>query len=600
MNDGVDGLAWVEKGELRVRDPASPSGKQASVVPCPGVELYVGGQRILREHRVLQSSVVTVRLGGKEPVKRVVPSVSKDRLTANVKVILEPGYTVRLPDQGPANRLVLRANKEPLIPTVEPEEVITALNVAGVIYGIDEQACKVACERPGESITVAHGLAATEGKAGNILFLVELKNVVELPLDRDRVDFRDAVRIPHVRAGQRIAVKQNPVEGIPGRGVTGDVLPCHRVYDPPFVAGEGVHMVTEGEQQYAVASRPGLPRFDKASGSISVETTYRHRGDVDLSSGNIRFVGNLVVDGDVKEDMRVWCDGDQRVGGQVTGASLRALGAVRIRGNLFKSSVEAGLDPLAVKEIRENLQRIEEIADEVRAVETGLRKRLAEAIGDEGAQNVELSSLKTVGAALQKRYADVLKEIVVKLRRIGEELPFDGIAWRLGKMVEHLETGWATFDRLYEAGLLAEDLRTGVIDGVGQGESDVILPYAQNSTVKATRDIIVEGQGAFYTTLVAGRSIKIGGNPGVMRGGEAWAAHSIEVNEAGGVGSVATTLKVGPGGHVAVRLLHPDTVISVGNMHFTAADTLRSVKASVKGGELVIAHAGGILPLTSP
>lgn len=153
--------------------------------------------------------------------------------------------------------------------------------------------------------------------------------------------------------------------------------------------------------------------------------------------------------------------------------------------------------------------------------------------------------------------------------------------------------GTGVFDktRAIVAGL--NDARTWIAMELMKGKSDVAVPYVQSSTIEASRDIIVSGQGAFYATLIAGRAIKVSGSPGLVRGGEAKARELIQVNTAGGQGAAPTLLTVPPDGKIQGQTILPNTVLKVGPLSFRTENTLQAVKASLQNGRLVVVTATG-------
>lgn len=589
----VHGLAWVEDGKVRVRNPL-PGGLPATITPCQQGEVLVSGKRICDAAEVREESVIEVRLPGKEPRVQISSEVSKSKLEAQVCVTLEDGYSAHLKDLPPANRLVLEVLHEPVPGRVEPDQVLLALESIGVTFGLDQDACRRACLQAGEKVTVARGQGPVPGKDGSIEFLVAMEAVVDLPLDAAKVDFRDVVKIPDVKAGQRIALKRDPVPGVPGRGVTGESILPPKTLDPKFKAGKGIEIQTEGACHHAVATLSGHPRFTRNTGTVSVEPLLSHRGDVDLSSGNLRFSGSLTITGSVLDGMKVECEGNQEIHGQVTGAKLKAWGSIRVGGNVFKSSVAAGIDSAAAMRADSLLGQVEALVSEVHGLEKQVRQRLIENLGDSRAGAVDLSSLASVNALVEQQYLSRVSAYLTRLYKDGAELLRSEIAARIRSTREFVIAPGPVFDRLYEIGQIVAEVRAWIKDELTKGESDVMLPYVQNSTVEASRDIIIAGQGAFYSTLTSGRSIKVRGTPGLIRGGEARAKELIEVNEAGGLGSAATVLGVTETGSITAGTLYANTVLSVGGFQIRTENTLYSVRAAVAGDELTVTSSSGV------
>ena len=58
-------------------------------------------------------------------------------------------------------------------------------------------------------------------------------------------------------------------------------------------------------------------------------------GDVDVSIGNISFVGSIIVRGTIRSGFKVEAEGDIEVWGNVEAATVQSQGNVIIRGNIW-------------------------------------------------------------------------------------------------------------------------------------------------------------------------------------------------------------------------------------------------------------------------
>ena len=81
--------------------------------------------------------------------------------------------------------------------------------------------------------------------------------------------------------------------------------------------------------------------------SINVLPVFEVNGDLDLKTGNIDFIGNVLIRGNVPSGYTVKAGGDIHVMGLVEGAHLIAGGSVHISGGIaggMRGSLEAGID----------------------------------------------------------------------------------------------------------------------------------------------------------------------------------------------------------------------------------------------------------------
>jgi uncharacterized protein len=88
----------------------------------------------------------------------------------------------------------------------------------------------------------------------------------------------------------------------------------------------------------------------------------------------------------------------------------------------------------------------------------------------------------------------------------------------------------------------------GGFAGTGQGlvkaDGDVTLKFVENQSVKAGRDIILNGV-SYHSHLEAGRSIIAKVGKGTIIGGQAEAKHSVEALRLGSMACVSTVIRVG-------------------------------------------------------
>src|SRR5690606_12910229 len=109
-----------------------------------------------------------------------------------------------------------------------------------------------------------------------------------------------------------------------------------------FKPGKNVVLDEERTRLYAVTD--GMVTFTDNE-KVNVFPVYEVNGDVDYRSGNIDFVGNVVVRGNVISGFRVKAEGDVRITGSVEGAEIIAAGSIDIAEGIVahnKGFVKAG------------------------------------------------------------------------------------------------------------------------------------------------------------------------------------------------------------------------------------------------------------------
>jgi uncharacterized protein (DUF342 family) len=123
---------------------------------------------------------------------------------------------------------------------------------------------------------------------------------------------------------QPLAKKIPPEKGSPGRTVTGNQLPARDGKDIALPLGKNVHVGEDGVT--VIADMSG--QVVEANGKINVEPVYTVNGNVSLKTGNIIFLGTVVVNGNVEDGFSVKAAGNIEVHGTVEKAELDAEGDI--------------------------------------------------------------------------------------------------------------------------------------------------------------------------------------------------------------------------------------------------------------------------------
>lgn len=231
------------------------------------------------------------------------------------------------------------------------QDLNTFLLTEGITYGIQTGTIRAIAASPlnfyGQKILIAEGDAPEAGKDGMIQFLTSTDLTGErrpLETGNGKVDYKEITRLNNVKKGQVIAKKTDPSPGKPGKNVKGDLIPFSPGKEARFKIGKNVVVSTEGNAMYA--SIDGLITTTE-NHRINVFPVFEVNGDVDYKTGNIDFVGTVVIRGNVLSGFKVKAAGDIRVIGGVEGAEVFAEGSIEVTGGIIgynKGLVQAGVD----------------------------------------------------------------------------------------------------------------------------------------------------------------------------------------------------------------------------------------------------------------
>ncbi|QOL25711.1 DUF342 domain-containing protein [Thalassotalea sp. LPB0316] len=224
--------------------------------------------------------------------------------------------------------------------------ILNAAQEQGVVKGfIKEQlislAQTAARAEPGTQVSkiVAKGKLPQNGRDTQIKMLVEsAQSRILRPQARadGSVDMRNLGDIICVKAGDPLAQRIPFTLGVKGYTVTGKDLEPTPGEDCQLEVGEGT-VLSPKNQNVLISTLVGLPKI--INNGMTVEKVYTVN-NVDIGSGHIKFEGNVIIEGDVKESMKVIASGDITVGGFVESAMLESGGDIIIKKGIIGKKQE--------------------------------------------------------------------------------------------------------------------------------------------------------------------------------------------------------------------------------------------------------------------
>lgn len=234
-------------------------------------------------------------------------------------------------------------------PELTASEISSYLGSAGVVYGIREEVVRRFEDYPqyNETILVAEGRRAVNGENGRIVYNFNVDHSeVHLQEKGGQVDFKELNLVENVEAGQILARRIPAEPGEEGCTVTGRSLPAKPGKPVEIDVGKNVTLSEDG--QIATAAINGQVLL--IAGKINVEPVYTVGGDVNLHTGNILFLGTVVIKGSVLDGFSVKAAGNIEVLGSVGKCVMDAEGDIIIHQGIMgknQGQVNAGLNVFA-------------------------------------------------------------------------------------------------------------------------------------------------------------------------------------------------------------------------------------------------------------
>ena len=217
---------------------------------------------------------------------------------------------------------------------LEVDEIKNILNNNSVVVGIKEDILANLMDYPNynEPILVAEGLKVKDGRDALINYNFNInKDEIHFIEEDGKVNFKELNIVQNVVAGQILATKEAATDGNPGRTVTNKLLPAKPGKDCNINAGRNTKVTEDGLS--VVAEINGQVYL--IAGKVVVDPVYTIQGDVNLKTGNILFLGTVIVQGNVEDGYSVKAAGNIEVHGSVGKCELDAEGDIIISGGVM-------------------------------------------------------------------------------------------------------------------------------------------------------------------------------------------------------------------------------------------------------------------------
>ena len=196
------------------------------------------------------------------------------------------------------------------------EQIYTALEAQGIRAGISEEKIKEFIDNPVYStpFEVASAVLPEDGQDSYLQYHFETdqNKLKARESESGNVDFKELNKIQNVVAGQVLAVKIPATRGKGGKTLFGHYLEAKNGKDINVQLGQNVSFEKDGVT--IVADIDGQVLF--INEKISVEPLLMLDA-VNIKSGNVKFVGSVIVKGSVEDGFDVRASGTIDIGGSV-------------------------------------------------------------------------------------------------------------------------------------------------------------------------------------------------------------------------------------------------------------------------------------------
>lgn len=211
---------------------------------------------------------------------------------------------------------------------ISADQIRRALETQGVVAGINEEKISEFVDSPvyGMPYEVASAIQPVDGRNAYIAYNFETdKSKLKMKESASgQVDFKELNQIQNVVEGQPLAQKMLPERGKPGKTILGKYLEAKNGKDINLPLGKNVYVDTDGRTICASINGQVMLNGDK----ISVEPVLQIDEDVSIKTGNISFLGTVIVKGSVEDGYNIKASGNIEIAGAVGRCNLEADGNI--------------------------------------------------------------------------------------------------------------------------------------------------------------------------------------------------------------------------------------------------------------------------------
>ena len=141
-------------------------------------------------------------------------------------------------------------------------------------------------------------------------------------LEDGSVDYKNMELFEAVEKDKLIAEYHSATRGVFGYDVTGQLIAPKKGKELPPLHGQGFMVSEDKREYYALVS--GIIELEEESRSLNIRNLYTVPGNVDASTGNINFNGDVNIMGNVEPGFTVDAAGSVVVDGHCEGGKIYA------------------------------------------------------------------------------------------------------------------------------------------------------------------------------------------------------------------------------------------------------------------------------------
>ncbi len=230
--------------------------------------------------------------------------------------------------------------KNAFLDRITPDAIAKALakeNIQFKVADLEKQiiALKTALKET-VSFVAVRGRAPVPGTDAFISYQFDTNYLKPGKIDAEgKMDYRERGNIPKVAPGDLLATKIPMKTGEPGIDIYNTPIPAPEAKDVVLQCGQGAHLSEDDMKAYAqIGGQPHVA----VGGAVCVFAELTIDGDVNFTTGNVDFDGNVIVKGTVMNGFTVRCG--HLFAKEISGAAIFALGDVVVSEGISNADIK--------------------------------------------------------------------------------------------------------------------------------------------------------------------------------------------------------------------------------------------------------------------
>jgi len=585
----LKGKAWIKDGSLYFQDTET---KKPLLEPPSNITVLKNGIEVDKKTYLTKGDSLSFQL--ETTAVETKWSVKVDKAKQLVTLTIDPGYysVPFIEDHPPAETVKIHVSKhEQINNQLTEKDVYDQLEKMKITEGIQQDQIQSACQSSiQESFLIAQGRLPENGVNGEVDFSIDIhKKTTPFSEKFDgSIDFRESIYIPSIDEGEVLGTIVDPTPGEDGLSIYGEPLKATSGKPVKLKMGSGIEYLEDENKLIALSK--GRPKIEQLGQLIrvSILPKIKHLGDLKMEDGNIHFVGDVEITGNVNEQMTVDAHGSAWIHKSVFNSSIQTRNSITIGGNAINCSLIAGKNSLVFEEIAMKLEPF------ILSLESMSRvvKQLTESEKFQETYQPKQGLGPLIKVITETKFKELILITNELVRTINQKQDLLERNWQTfaiklykGLLVYHHNV-FQTYSDLVELINEARDLMD-ICYSPTENNSIISLQYVINSNIHCNGDVHIQGKGCVHTTIHSDGKVKIQEK---VIGGRILGKQGVEIKQAGTISGVKTIIEVPFDQQIIIQEAFADVVIKVGDRQYIFKQDHHNIRAHLDKSESLLLY----------